>query len=189
MINLLPPQYKQELIRERNLRLTFILGTIVLLFSISLILVLLAVRTYIKSVEDSLKILIQTQSELPQAAEFREVSGKASSANKKIQDLRSFYENQVLASAVLEKIIQTLPGQVRLTSLSWQKESGQAPLEKGAALTGQAVISGFAPTRQVLLSFRNMLESEKGFSQVYFPPQNWIKAENIDFQATFQIEL
>lgn len=177
MINLLPAHYKQELEQEENFRLVLILGTVFMIFLASLILILLSVKVYIKGSTDSLALAASAEKEKLQTIEFQETRQRIVQGNKKILEMKSFYEKQSNPAAIFEKISQTLPSGVFLTSLSWQKGAGVV------------IISGFAPSREVLFALRSNLESQEQFSQVYFPPQNWIKAKDIDFQATFELEL
>ncbi|TSC75837.1 MAG: hypothetical protein G01um101430_7 [Parcubacteria group bacterium Gr01-1014_30] len=177
IINLLPPQQKRELRQEELFRAVLILGIVLLFFLASLILILFSIKIYIQSVTHSLETLVQAEQKLLHTAELQELRQVTDSNNREILDLKSFYEKQIYSLPVLNKLFEALPEGISLTSLSWQRESGQV------------VISGFSPSRDVLLSLRNRLEAQEEFSEVYFPPQNWIKPENIDFQTTFKIAL
>lgn len=176
MINLLPPQYKEELRQERNFRMILILTVTFLFFLISLILILFSVKFYIQSQADALEILISAEEKTIKKADATELNSKITEANKKIKNLLLFYEKQPNLVSLIEKIFQALPQGVNLTSLSWQKESGQV------------VLSGFSPSREILFELKSNLEATEEFTEVFFPPQNWIKPNNIDFQATFKVK-
>jgi Tfp pilus assembly protein PilN len=178
MINLLPPQYKQELKKEENLKLVLILGIIFLIFLISLTLILLAIKIYIGEQVESLKFLIEKEREKSETRQNLELREKIEKTSQTISKLESFYEEKIYFSAILENIFQTIPEGVYLTSLTIVEKENIA----------QISLSGFAPTREILFELKNNLESKKQFSEINFPPQNWLKPTNIDFTATFKIK-
>ena len=175
MINLLPPQYKQDLKKEEIFHIVLILGTISLIFFVSLALILLIIEIYLKAEVKSLNLLNNTKSispELTQADQFRE---KVTKNFQNISKLKSFYKDKSDVTEILGTIFRAIPNEISLTSLYWQKE------------TGIVTISGFAPNREALFELRNNLQAEKRFSDIKFPPQNFIKQTDIDFQSTFKI--
>lgn len=174
MINLLPPQYKQVLKKEENFRMFLILGLVVLTFFVSLALVLFSVRIYVKAQAESVKFLVEVERTRLQSTQTAELREKITKGSQNILKLNSFYKNKSDSTKILETIFQTVPEQISLTSLSWRRE-------------GVVAISGFSPTREVLFELRNNLQSEARFSDINFPPQNFVKPANIDFQATFRV--
>ena len=88
----------------------------------------------------------------------------------------AFYGHRSVTSSLFDRLYAALPTDLHLSKISWQKESGKVE------------ISGFANSRQALFSLKNKLEQEKSFEEVYFPPLNWIKPDNIDFQVTFKVK-
>lgn len=176
MLNLLPPQYKEELKKEINFKQILILGTISLIFLVSLILVLLSNNIYIKGEADSQKFSVGLGEQAVQVGEIREVRAKIVQAAQAISKLNSFYKNKRDSTEILENIFQTLPENTYLTSLSWQKDSGRV------------LLSGFSPGRDILLEFKNNLEAKDRFFEVDFPPQNWVKPTDIFFQVSFKVK-
>lgn len=171
--NLLPPQAKTELADQKVQKLVIIWGSLVLVFLISLTLILFSVKTYISGQADYQQTLVdleQKQLEVPEIQNLRE---KVRLANQNLLKLDSFYEQQIHLTEVFEKISQILPQKMYLTGFSYQKTNSQLSL------------SGFAPRRETLLEFKKNLEKE--FPNPYFPPQNWIKPTDIDFQVSFKI--
>lgn len=175
MINLLPPQYREELRLEENFKLVLILGMIFLIFLFSLVLILFSVKVHIQGKTEALKVLLKAEEARLQIAEIQDIQRKIATSNEMILELQSFYEVKTDSINILEKIFQTLPSGVYLTSLSWQKEAGQV------------AVFGFAPKRELLFELKNNLETKAEFSDIDFPPQNWIKPADIDFQAFFKI--
>jgi Tfp pilus assembly protein PilN len=175
MINLLPTQYKRELKKEEKFKLVLILGTLFLIFLISLILILFSIKIYIQGQAETLKFLAREEEEKLQRAEIRELRQKITAAQKTILQLRNFYQNRSDPVRIVESIFQILPEQIHLTSFSFNKD------------TGMVLLSGFSPGREILFQLRTNLEDQEEFGEINFPPQNWIKSKDIDFQVTFKV--
>lgn len=175
MINLLPLRYKVEIKEEENLRVVIILEFLFLVFLISLVLILFSIKIYLQNQVDSLKIITSQEEKVSQTSEIKGLRDKIIGANQSISELKSFYQNQISSVEILKKVSNALPALIYLETLSWQPTSGQI------------TISGFSPTRELLFALKNNLEAEKGFSGVYFPPDNWLEPRDIDFSANFKI--
>lgn len=175
MINLLPTQYKAELKQEENWKLVLILGFLFLIFLISLILILFSIKAYIQGEVQSFKILTELQEKTFQTEENRLLREKINSVNQNLSKLISFYRTKTNSAEILEKISQPLSSQIYLTNVSWQKD------------TSRVSLSGYAPSREILLEFKRNLEEREDFTEVYFPPSNWLKPVDIDFQVSFKL--
>ena len=175
MINLLPPQYKKELLEEEKYRLVLISGVLISIFLISLILVLFSIRNYLWGEVESAKILTDSEEKYFQTSEMKTLQGKIILANQNISKLNSFYQSQSSLVEIIQKISQTLPSEAYLTAFSFEKS------------TSQISLSGFALTREVLFEFKKNLEEKKEFKEIYFPPSSWIEPENIDFSLTLKV--
>jgi Tfp pilus assembly protein PilN len=178
MINLLPPEEKNILIQEERFKLILILGIVFLSALLSLILILFSIRIYISSQTDSEKTIFIQEEEKVKTAGFQELQEKITLANKNLSNLNSFYQNQIYFTEILEIISGTLPSGTYLSNLSLK------PLGGGVL---DCNLSGFAPTREVLLDFKKNLETEKTIKEIYFPPANWVESKDIDFNITFKI--
>lgn len=176
MINLLPPQQKEEGIREEKWKLTSILGILSLVFLLYLSLILFSIKIYISSELESQKIIYDIEEKKFKASEIQDFQKKIISLNQNVSKLGSFYQEQIDLTKILEKISATLPPGVYLTNLNWQKEMSQIG------------VSGFAPARENLFEMKKSLEKEKDFENVYFPPSNWVKPKDINFYVTFKIK-
>jgi len=176
MINLLPPSYKKEILQEQNWKLTLILGLLFLIFSVSLILVLFSIKIYIQGQVEPLKVLTEAGEKSLQESGILDFREKIESANQKILKLESFYKNQDSTLIFLENIFKLIPENIYLTGFFWQKSASQASF------------NGFSPSREVLFELKKNLEERKEFSDISFPPSNWINPVDIDFQATFKIK-
>jgi Tfp pilus assembly protein PilN len=172
-INLLPPKVKAELFEDEIKKLIIILGILILVFLLSLTVILFSVRTYISTQLSSIQSLVNMEKERLGTPELQGIKEEIIAANKDLLKLNSFYQEQIDITNIFEKISEIMPSQMYLTNFSYQKDNLQVSL------------SGYAPNSELLLEFKKDLEKE--FPDPYFPPQNWIKSTDIDFQVRFNI--
>jgi Tfp pilus assembly protein PilN len=173
MTNLLPPQVKTELCEEKIKKMVIIFGILILILLFSSTLILFTIKNYISKQIDLEKTVINLEEKNSEAPEIQNLREKIISINRTLSQLNSFYQEQVRLTEIFNKISDVLPSQMYLTNFSYQKESAQVSL------------SGFSPNREILFEFKKTLENE--FPEVNFPPQNWIKATDINFQVNFKI--
>lgn len=182
MINLLPLREKKENEQEENWKIVLVLGILVLVFLFSLSLILFSIKVYISREVAAQKILFEqkeTELKTPQARQFEE---KIKQSNLILAELKSFYQQAPYLTEVIERISKALPQDVYLTNLSLDSQ----PLERREL---QCRLLGFSPSREALVEFKENLEKDNNFKNVYFPPINWVKPIDIDFSVTFQIVL
>lgn len=169
MINLLPPQEKQRLAQAETERMLVIWGFIIAVFLISFILTLLVVNVQIKGRADAQEILLQGLRQELEDPSVAQLKKELISANQLVARVEPVLAKHNKVSPIFDLIAGYLPSGVYITRLSYNDSPRSITLE------------GFSPTRQMLLTLKSNLESEKLFSKVDFPPSNWIKSENIDF--------
>lgn len=175
LINLLPNQQKEELLQEEKFKIILILGITFLFFLISLILVFLSIKIYISSQIEAQKIILLEEKKRFEESENQFLQKKLEFLNKEFLKLNSFYQNQINLTEILDKISLLLPLGISLDSFSFSTENYQISL------------TGFSATRNNLLQFKENLEKEKIFTQVYFPPSSWLKLTDINFSVSFKI--
>jgi len=181
MINLLPPKEKEEILKEENWKLLMILGMILLFFLISLLLILFSIKIFIVGEVEAQKIIFAEREKEFKSTQMQNLQNNLTAFNKKLSQLDSFYQNQSNFSEILEEISKTLPSGVYLNNLSIVSQGGK---NEGSGCS----ISGFSPSRQILLILKDNLEKEKNFQEVYFPPSNWVKPADINFTINFKIK-
>lgn len=176
MINLLPPKQKEDLRKERQLKIALILGLILSAVFISQALLLFLIKNHLAAGLEIQKIYSRERAEELKAPAFKELEDKIKSSGLVFVNLDSFYraEGKTGAVGLLEKIPIVLVKGIYLTSLDFDLKSRQVSL------------AGFAPTREKLLNLRENLEKEKTFDDIYFPPENWLSPADINFSATFK---
>lgn len=174
MINLLPPQYKEELKREENFNLVFVLEILFLAFSISLALILFSIRIHLAGLIEEQKIFYDSKNK--ELSQIKSVEAELNSINEKLVKVDSFYKEQFELPDFLERISKLLPPGIYLNSFSYEKQEKKINL------------SGFSPTVEFLLDFKDNLESQEDFKEVVFPPTVWLQLKNIDFNTSFKIK-
>ncbi|MBI2098654.1 MAG: hypothetical protein HYT49_03355 [Candidatus Wildermuthbacteria bacterium] len=183
MINLLPPQYKEELQREERFRLVLILGLLLVVFLICLSLALLSIRVYVSGEIQAQQILVEAQRE--EGGELR--LERMRELNSDIAGASSFYANRVLLSDVIERISAAFPSNVYLTSFAYTPVSQRGGKGAPAPAKAKIALAGFAPQTEDLLALRANLGQITLFKNFYFPPSNWIRAADINFSFEFEL--
>ena len=177
MINLLPSQEKEELRKEEQFKVILILGIIIIASLVYFSLILCSINIFLSGELKSQEIIYtQREKELknPQIQAFQT---NLADFNKKISQLDSFYQDQFAFTEILEKISGMIPPEISFLSLSLSLK------EK----TAECSFSGFSPSRDILVQFKDILEKEESFTEIYFPPTCWIKPEDINFTINFNI--
>ncbi|MFH1462367.1 MAG: hypothetical protein ABIG08_01540 [bacterium] len=181
MINLLPPKNKEEILEEENWKLVLILAVVFFISLFCFALILFSIKSFISGEAEAQKIsLEQTEKEF-QGSQIQSLNGKIVSANQALSQLDSFYQTQRDSSAILERISKTISPGLYLNTLSL---NFQAKDEQGLGCS----LSGFSPTREILLRFKENLEKEEGFEGVNFPPTSWLEKTDINFSVNFKIK-
>jgi Tfp pilus assembly protein PilN len=176
MINLLPPKEKKDLLMREQKNIVFSLEILFLAFLISLSLILLAIKIWFaKDLEIQQLFLEEKKKEVLLQKDFEE---KIINLNQTLLNLKSFYQKQISLTQVLEKISHLLPKGIYLTNFNFNLKEKE----------GQITLTGFCQDRETLLSFKKILEENGSFSEVYFPPENWVKPTDINFVVSFKIK-
>lgn len=176
MINLLPQTEKDALRWGERQRMAILLGIILCVFFISLTLVVLIGELHIRGEEESEKILLETERHAFRVTGLEEIRGRAERYQKTFRALVEFFNQRTEINELIQIFSDSLPPSTYFTLFSYEKESGMVR------------VSGFSPTREDLFLLKQRLEGEKFFKSVDFPPSNWIKSTDINFQATLTID-
>jgi len=180
MINLLPSEEKNTLKKEEKYRLTFILGTFVLFFLATLSLILFSLKFYLAGEVAGYQILVNFEKQKAVTLEAQNIEKEISLLNQNLNTLATFYENQPGFAEVFKKISNIVPADMYLNTLSLNPSQDKESRFRVS-------LTGYSKTREILLDFKNRLESESIFQGIYFPPSSWVKPEDINFSASFEI--
>lgn len=180
MVNLLPPKNKEELLKEENWKIALILGFNFLAALVCFSLILYLINIFIVGEVSSQKIIYEQKEKEFISPQMQDLEQGLILFNKTFLELDSFYEKGFKATKVFDELSEVIPSEVYLTSLSFNLKSSN---EK----TVECALTGFSPSREDLLELKENLEEKPIFEEVYFPPSNWIKSTDINFQVTFRI--
>ncbi|MDP2672674.1 MAG: PilN domain-containing protein, partial [Nanoarchaeota archaeon] len=148
---------------------------IITAFLVSFIFILISIKIFISAETEAKKNNFKQKEKELKIVAFQEIENKIIGANAVFSQLASFYHKQKDVVAIFGEIFDALPPSVYLTNLSFN------------SVNSQFSIAGFSPSREILLELKENLEKENNFSDVYFPPTNWIEPVNINFSFTFKI--
>jgi len=177
MINLLPPQQKEELKKEEQYKIVLILGMIIFICLIYFSLILHSINIFLSGEAESQTIVYSQREKELKNPQIQALQANLADFNQKVFQLDSFYQNQVVLTEMLEKISATIPPEISLLSFSLSLE------EK----TVKCILSGLSPDREILVKFKDILEKEEIFTEIYFPPTCWIQPKDINFTINFNI--
>jgi len=180
MINLLPPKNKKELLGEENWKIIMILGINILVIFVCFSLILYAINIFISGEINSQKIIYEQREKEFKIPQTQALQQNLITFNDILFQLDSFYQSRFKATEIFEEISETIPSEIYLTNLSIN--ASKIGKEKTIGYT----LAGFSPSREILLKFKENLEKKETFEEVYFPPVNWVKPTDINFQVTFK---
>ncbi|OGZ84261.1 MAG: hypothetical protein A2599_00685 [Candidatus Staskawiczbacteria bacterium RIFOXYD1_FULL_39_28] len=174
MINLLPPEKKEELFLEQIKKIVLVLGGTAVASLVCFALILLAIKFFI------LKEIISQKSIysgiMPPG--LSAVKGIAQKYNAMLPGIKIFYSQNGDFSNVLSNIsgFKASPG------ISFLEIS----LAKGDGKNIKAVILGKSNKRDDMIAFKDIIENDPKIKNSQFSPDSWIKETNANFSLTFE---
>ena len=186
MINLLPPKQRKKLQDEKLFRLILLLGGIVGVALVSLSIFLLVIQ--ITLTKERLSQAVKLVSFEERTAKENSTLGEIRSWNLKLANIEAFKKKRRVFKDIIDEVTVSLPDELYLLSLSY------TPLLETVKKGGEVVktpaivaVTGKAQTREELLSFKDALQANPFFTEVVFPPSNWVNPTDITF--SFQAKL
>lgn len=180
MINLLPPLEKEKNIKERKGRVLIIFWFYGFFFLCVFSIILFFVDSYIKNEIEIEKILLEAEEKKFEGKGIKEIQAQIAVANQLLSKASSFYASKPYFSDVIVKISENTPDGIYYGNLSVAAGRDEKASFKFS-------LSGFAPSRESLFELKSNLESDGYFHNIDFPTSNWVKPENINFFASFEI--
>jgi hypothetical protein len=176
MINLIPNQEKKEMSKDFYFRL---ITVFFMMLGVSVfIAVILILPSYVISSEEKnffdTKLEVQKNEPIPLPDQntlttIKDLKNKLNLIENAQKDKATFSQR-----VINEIILKKMPN-IKITEISYENDS-----KKGELIN----ISGKAPSREVLLTFRRALEDDPTFSKVNLPISNFIKGSNIRFNLS-----
>lgn len=188
MINLLSPQEKIVLGQEEKLKLISVLLIIFCLGLLSFALIMLSIKFYIFGELEAQQIVLN-QGKL-ERNRLQSIAQEIDSKNLYLSQIQSFYQENFARSDILDKISQAFPQSTYLTNLNISSVFGAKPSKETNPEKYLLVsLIGFSPTRDIVLKIKDNLEKQEKLQEVYFPPSNWVKPNDVEFSVSFKVKL
>ena len=184
MINLLPFKNKEELKKEKEFKLVFIAGIIILSSLVCFCLILVSIKILISSEIETQKIFYQQKEKEFKDSNLQILEDKILVSNKKITEIEDFYKKQISLINLLEEISGVIPSEIYIHNLNLNF----LIIDEKQKYLAQISLLGFSPTRESLIDFKNKLEKEENIAEVNFPSGVWLKSTDIDFSVDFKIK-
>tara|TARA_Y100000310_G_C20665777_1_gene807376 strand:+ start:1920 stop:2483 length:564 start_codon:yes stop_codon:yes gene_type:complete len=186
MINLLPPFYRERLKQEERFRLLTILGISLATFLLVLALLLLLVRVIL--VQELSFQSLQLASLEEQFSKEDSVLQEVKSTNLTVERIKEFRGEKQSLNLVLQELASSLPENLFLQTFSYTPPLEKRKKDEVTKIPAKIAVTGEASTRKLLLQFKETLQKSSAFSQVTFPPSNWVSPTDISFsfQATLE---
>ena len=146
--------------------------TLLLVFTIFL----LSSDLYISLQLNVLGDRIEEERLIPELKEQRELENKIKEVKEDLNKIFQIEENQPKWSNFLKNISVLAPEEIKLASF------------KSDVNSKDIKITGFAPTREIFISFEKALREDPKIIDVVSPISNILKEKNIDFSLTLKIK-
>jgi hypothetical protein len=185
MINLLPPKEKEELLLQKYKRLVVVLGNMVLISVVCLTLILFALKFYVLSEISFQKLNLDLANQkytTDGTMTFKEMIKKY---NASLVKMDAFYKQTTYMSDILKNVlgVNRAPGiYFKDISINRLRKDSTSPGSDEVKIS----ITGYSSTRESLILFKEALEKNDKIKNISFPPQNWVKDSDIDFEVKFE---
>lgn len=181
MINFLPPEEKENILLDGKKRMLAILGFLFSFFLLCLALALFFIKIHLYYQLELLDLSLAEKEKLAGESEIQSLREKINYINETSVELGAFYQQRISFLEILERVIAVLPPGMSLNNFS-------AVVSGENNCCAKISMSGFSPSRELLLDLKKNFDKEgKFFKNPYFPQSNWVKSTDINFSATFEI--
>ncbi|MFH1200950.1 MAG: hypothetical protein V1484_01310 [bacterium] len=173
MINLIPKEEKKKMLKDFYFRLAILFVTM-LNFCILIALFSILPSYFISSMKHSLiKANLENQKLEPLPPSGKNSLALVQDINKKLILVENFEKNKFLISTkVINAILLKKRPDIKITQIVYENNE----------IDGRKIsLTGIAPSREVLLLFRQALEDSSTFKDVNLPISNFVKGSNINF--------
>lgn len=175
-MNLLPKEKQRELAHERALHSVSVAIAIGILILAVGVLVQIGVGMYLNSKSHSIQSQIDQLKRIANKSENAVLKRQIQTVNAEIGDFNRLLTATPQWSIVLEAFVSDVPAGIRITEFD-------ADLE-----TKQVNISGYSPTRDLVIDLYNNISADKThFKDINYPLENVTQPTNVRFSFTFTI--
>lgn len=177
-MNLLPPEYKKNLVYEAWRRYVLILGPYLFIATLIAFVLLLPSFFFLTYQIDGIR---RNADAIRASAEYRDyLKGKdrIASINTTLSSFVSYENQSQKTTPWLYELYSKVPSGVTLMSLTTAKDKNVLSV----------IITGNAVDRETFRSFKNALEQSESISKVDSPVTNLISSENVNFTVTVYLK-
>lgn len=173
MINLIPKEEKKKMITDFYYKLA-ILFVVMLDFCILVAFFSILPSYFISSIKYSLiSAKLENQKLEPLSPLGEESLALVKDMDKKLILVENFEKNKFLPSVkVIDAILLKKTSDIKITQILYENDG-----TNGRKIS----LTGIAPSREVLLLFRQALEDSSSFKDVVLPISNFVKGSDINF--------
>ncbi|MBI2121175.1 MAG: hypothetical protein HYU05_00530 [Candidatus Wildermuthbacteria bacterium] len=179
-MNLLPYSAIDALRQETRVRFFALVSIAAGIALLCVALVLFSLSLYVQGKSRSSELLLRSAQASFETVETTRAG--LASFNTTVQEVDALMRSRLYPTDIVSAIALHLPDDISITSLSVKRSSAQGKNSAGNDI--QVFVSGFAKTRDSLLSFRDALQSSLLFSDIVFPPASWSRPDDITFSFT-----
>ncbi len=176
MINLIPREERKRMLKDFRYRL-LVLFLVVLSAGILIGIIAILPAYFISGAKvNFINAKIEIQNEEPLSVKGEQALSAIKNINEEIAIVESAEKRKFLPSAsVVNAILIKKRLDIKITKITYENE----------AIGGKKIsITGTAPSRAVLLLFRQSLEDSAAFKSVDLPISNFVKGSNIEFSLS-----
>ena len=173
MINLIPKEERKNITTDFYSRLAVLFLSVVS-FCILVALILMLPSFFVSSVKNStIDARLEAQKQEPLPTLDQTILASIQNTNNELNLVEQSQKNEFpLSLKVITAIVLNKRPDIKITQILYEDD----------ATTGKKIsINGTAPSREVLLLFREALENDPNFKSVNLPISNFVKETNIQF--------
>lgn len=176
MINLLPP-YEKEKIRSNRIRSACVILTCsVILFFFCIFIFFATFDIYLGIELRNSKNELKEAEAYYQKDDLKDFKAELASINGDLAQLNKFFTEKIYVSNVLSEFFKNIEApQIYLKNVTiFSDKEGKYNIAS----------EGIAKKRDDLFYLKKKIESDKFFSDLKFPQENWVKAEDVNFNIS-----
>jgi len=169
MINLLPPIEKLRRNQEKNLKVIWNIGILIIFSLITFSCLLLIVKIYLSNQIEIQQALIENEKNNSQ--QVQELKKRVDAINTTLGNLNEFYQDYTSSTELFEQIEVLLPENIYLDTYLYYGD--------------MISLSGYGDSVETIHEFRSNLRDS--FAEVDLRLSDWLETETINFRVEFKL--
>jgi len=182
-INLLPNTEKillkkEKLFKKLALLFSFWIACLIIFWGL-----IFTLQVFVSAEANIVSQTTKEKAELLQKEQFENFSVQIQKANQNIALAIYVWKNQLFISDTINHLSKIMGDNIYFNTLSFKQNDN-----KEKDYLAEVNISGVALKRDDILAFKQILEKQSLFKEVFFLPYSWVKAKEADFGLNFLIK-